>query len=73
MTIEAKSMSRVFRCKVGGEERTLPDPDQSMTPEQVMRHYAGTYPELTNAVISAPDVKQDEVVWTFAVNVGRKG
>ncbi|WP_018125147.1 PRTRC system protein C [Desulfovibrio oxyclinae] len=73
MTVEVKSMPRVFKCKIGGEERTLPDPDANMFPEQVMRHYAATYPELTNAVASGPDVKQDEVVWTFAVNVGRKG
>lgn len=52
---------------------TLPDPDPVMTPEKVLEYYANTYPELTVASVSGPEIKGTEAIYTFKVHLGEKG
>lgn len=52
---------------------TLADPDQSMTPDQVMMFYSNTYPELVTSSVQGPEYKGDDLVYTFKTTVGTKG
>ena len=52
---------------------TLADPDDDLEPDQVRRIYAGTYPALTNATISGPELKEGRRVYTFTAAVRTKG
>lgn len=51
----------------------LIDPDPDMTPEQVKQLYAVSYPELTNAAISGPEVIGGRRVFKFTREIGTKG
>jgi PRTRC genetic system protein C len=52
---------------------TLADPDDDLEPDQVKRIYAGTYPALTNATISGPEMREGRRVYTFTAAVRTKG
>lgn len=69
MALNLTGLKRVF--KFG--ERTLSDPDKSMTPDEVMNFYAGTYPELTTSNVHGPKVENDKAVYEFKTTVGTKG
>ena len=49
MALAVNGLERAFTFEKGNETITLSDPNPSMTPEQVMNFYAGTYAELTRA------------------------
>ena len=51
----------------------LPDPDPSMTPDQVRLFYAPQYPDLHTASVKGPAVEGGEQVFTFARGIGVKG
>ena len=51
----------------------LPDPDTTMTPEQVKTVYSAAYPELTNAELTGPTVNGDTLEYEFRKAVGTKG
>ena len=67
LTIESVKRKFVFN-KV-----TLPDPGPEFTPEEVMKYYIHQYPDLTNASVSGPKMKDDEAVYEFATTLGTKG
>jgi PRTRC system protein C len=69
MALEIKGFDRVFKYK--GNE--LSDPDLSMSPEEVMKFYSNTYPELTNSNVYGPDISEDKAVYEFKNTVGTKG
>ena len=64
-----EALPRVFMFNGG----TLADPDDDLDPDQVKRIYAGTYPALTNATISGPEIKEGRRVYTFTAAVKTKG
>jgi PRTRC genetic system protein C len=53
--------------------RTLNDPDQSMTPEQVKLFYSAIHADLTNAVVEGGEFAGDAQTWEFKRSVGTKG
>ena len=53
MALAVNGLERAFTFEKGNETITLSDPNPSMTPEQVMNFYAGTYAELTTATVRA--------------------
>lgn len=68
MQIEAAK--RVFKYK--GQE--LPDLDKKLSPEEIVKAYAETHPELTNASPGSPNIQDDgTVVYDIAVTTGRFG
>ncbi|PNP96440.1 PRTRC system protein C [Hoylesella timonensis] len=69
MALNLTGLKRVF--KFGN--RTLSDPDKSMTPDEVMNFYAGTYPELTTSNVHGPKVEDGQAVYEFKTTVGTKG
>ena len=55
MTVKIETPVRVF--KIGSI--SLSDPDPSLPPEEAVRLYAGSYPQVMEAEISGPDVGPD--------------
>jgi PRTRC genetic system protein C len=76
MAIEAQETVRKFKFSKGKDTVIdLPDPGSHISPQQVQKFYAGTYPELTNADLKGPtiDRKTNVVSYEFVVKVGTKG
>ncbi len=69
MALNVTGLKRVF--KYGNRE--LDDPGQTMTPDEVMQFYSGTYPELTTSNVHGPKVDGDKAVYEFKTTVGTKG
>ena len=53
--------------------RALPDPNPSMSPEEVKGFYAGVHPELLNASIEGGEFDGATQTWRFERGVGTKG
>jgi len=67
--METKKLARDFEFN----GIRLPDPDPTMSPEQVRDLYAATYPDLTTASITGPDATGDKLRYRFALAIGSKG
>ena len=66
-------LERVFILKDNGQEIKLTDPEPKWSVEAVMNFYANTYPILTTAKVSAPQIKDDAVEYKFERVMGTKG
>lgn len=63
-------LQRTFRF--GG--RDLPDPNPSLTPEEVLKHYGGQFPRLIGAKVIEPVIVGDTQVYEFKqANFGDRG
>lgn len=51
----------------------LPDPNVSMTVDDVRAFYCATYPELATAVVNGPEAIGNKLRYTFDRAVGSKG
>jgi len=51
----------------------LPDPNPSMTPEEVRQFYATQYPDITTASITGPETEGDRLRYSFTRAIGSKG
>lgn len=52
---------------------TLPDPDPSLSPEQVKEYYMAIYPELVNASVEGGDFDGTSQNFSFRRGTGTKG
>jgi PRTRC genetic system protein C len=66
-------LPRVFLHTENGQEVRLTDPNKNFSIEAVLNFYSGTYPILTTAKINGPEIKQDEVQYSFVSTIGTKG
>lgn len=73
MTFQIKDLIREFKIKKDKKEVILKDPNPSMTPEEVAKFYASEYPELTNALIEGPTIKDDKAGYSFTTKAGKLG
>ena len=71
MALNITNAVRVFIIDKTGIE--IPDPDPTLSLENVMALYSGMYPELTTATIHGPEYKDDKVVYRFKSIIGTKG
>lgn len=69
MAITAENVTRTFTY--GG--RVFPDPDQSLSPEQVKQFYANIHPDLLNAQVEGGEFQGDTQVFRFERAIGTKG
>ena len=69
----ATQLERVFILKDIGQEIRLTDPEPRWSVEAVLNFYANTYPILTTAKISAPQIKDNAVEYKFESVMGTKG
>ena len=70
MALEIKGLQRVFKIRKGSSEIELADPDNSLSPNEVMDFYSMTYPELT---VQGPVIENDTAVYEFKTTIGTKG
>jgi PRTRC genetic system protein C len=66
-------LPRVFILKQNDQNIKLPDPEATFTPEQVLNFYANTYPILTTTNVSAYEIKDDQMQYTFETTIQTKG
>lgn len=71
MNIE--TLERVFQYAKGNTTLDLSDPDPNSTPQEVLKIYAATYPELNNGSVSEGTTKDDKLVFKFSTTIGTKG
>jgi PRTRC genetic system protein C len=69
----ATQLPRTFQFTSKGQTIQLTDPDPQMSDKAVLNFYAGTYPELTTAKITGPEIKNDTLEYKFETTMGTKG
>lgn len=69
MPITVTKMTRIFQFN----GIRLPDPNPSMTVDEVKALYAAQYPELATAVVNGPEAVGDKMRYTFERAIGSKG
>lgn len=73
MSLEITGLKKVITFKPkGGREIELPYPD-GMTPAEAGAFYSKTYPELTTAKVTGPEIKDNLATYEFSTAVGTKG
>lgn len=60
---------RVFRFN----GRDLPDPDVTMTPEEVLNHSARQHPKLLGGKVVGPTIEGDAHIYELRASFGDKG
>ena len=68
----ATQLERVFILKDNGQDIKLLDPEPKWSVDAVMNFYANTYPILTTAKVSAPQIKEDTVQYKFESVIKKK-
>ncbi len=57
--MEIITANRVFKTPV----QTFPDPDPTLSPEDVLKVYARNFPSLANASLGAPRIQDNEAIY----------
>lgn len=73
MALEVTNLDRQFVFNKGGKDIDLKDPNPELSPEEVMKFYAGQYPELTNAIVEGPTVVKDKSSYKITTKAGKLG
>jgi PRTRC genetic system protein C len=73
MALQVLDIERTFSFTKGEKTVELKDPNPTMSPEEVVKFYSGTHPELTTAKLSGPKVNGNKAEYTLDVTVGTKG
>jgi PRTRC genetic system protein C len=68
----ALTISKTIRTFEFGGVR-LPDPNPSMSVDDVKAFYSAQYPELATAVVNGPEAVGDKMRYTFDRAIGSKG
>lgn len=69
MAIVKQELKRVFNYK----SEKLTDPNPGLTPAEVLDFYSDKYPELVNATMTGPNIKDDSLEFDFSVKFKEKG
>ena len=69
----ATQLERVFLFSDKGQGIRLTDPEPKWSVQAVLNFYSNTYPILTTAKVSAPQIKDDAVQYRFESAMGTKG
>lgn len=73
MALEVQTLKREFKFSKNGTTVTLPDPNPQFTVNDVVKFYAGQYPELTNGLLEGPKIESDKAVYTVTTKAGKLG
>jgi PRTRC genetic system protein C len=73
MALQVTNLQRVFTYKKDGKDISLPDPNPDFSAEEVMKFYAGSYPELTNGFVEGPKVEGDKASYSITTKAGKLG
>ena len=69
MAITVMKMTRIFQFS----GIRLPDPNETMSVDEVKAFYSAQYPELATAVVNGPEAVGDKMRYTFERVIGSKG
>ena len=69
MALTVAKMTRIFQF----HGIRLPDPNPTMSVDEVKALYATQYPELATAVVNGPEAVGDKMRYTFDRAIGSKG
>lgn len=69
----ATQLERIFILEDNGQDIQLTDPEPQWGVQAVLNFYSNTYPILTTAKVSAPQIKDDKVQYRFESVMGTKG
>ena len=69
MALNVTNIKRVFRHK----DEKFADPAAEISPHDVLQFYSNTYPELTTASVTGPEIKDGVAEYKFTTSVGTKG
>lgn len=69
MALTVSKMARLFQFN----GIRLPDPNPSMSVDEVKALYAGQYPELATALVNGPEAVGDKMRYSFERAIGSKG
>ena len=69
MSLTVSKMTRIFQF----QGIRLPDPNPTMSVDEVKALYAVQYPELATAVVNGPEAVGDKMRYTFDRAIGSKG
>jgi PRTRC genetic system protein C len=67
--MQIQKTERIFRYS----GLILPDPNSSLDIESVRSVYSSSYPEITTAAVTGPELVDGKLVYTFTRAVGTKG
>lgn len=73
MALQVQNLQRVFEMKKEGKTVNFADPNPELAPEEVVKFYSSTYPELTNGVITGPAVVGDKATFSISTKAGKLG
>lgn len=69
MALVKQELKREFIYK----GKALEDPNPALTPAEVLDYYSDKFPELVNATMTGPKVKDNKTVFDFGVKFKAKG
>jgi PRTRC genetic system protein C len=73
IVLTSQPLERKFVFKRNGETIDLPDFNPLAPPQDIVKFYAGQYPELTNAKIETPKVNGNTITFNIGKEVGTLG
>jgi PRTRC genetic system protein C len=73
MPLLINDLPRVFTFNRNGKDIELADPNPAMSAKEVLSFFSNTYPELTNAGVEGPGIRDDKTYYTFKTTLGTKG
>lgn len=73
MALQVDNIQRVFKMKKNGKDVELQDPNAELSPEEALKFFASTHPELTNAMIEGPKVVGGKAEYSFTTKAGKLG
>ena len=73
MALQVTNLQRSFIYKKDKKEITLSDPNENMSPQEVVKFHLAQYPELTNAIVEGPKVEGKKAVYNVTTKAGQLG
>ena len=73
MALQIQGHKRVFKIMKDKKEVELPDPNPTMSIEEVQKFYSGKYPEINNSTAAGPTIVGGNAEYSFKTAVGTKG
>ncbi len=70
---EVVKLIRKFEIEKAGKKIQIDDPNPEMSEEEVRKFLCATYPDLTNAVLYGPEIKNEVMVYGFKTSFAPKG
>lgn len=71
--LQAENVKRVFKYTANGHTVELEDINPNLSFKEVVKFYAGQYPEFTTATVTGPVMKEDQMIFSINTSAGVLG